>query len=127
MNQIEAGIIGVLKRGAPLRAIEIARTLGVPRQLVNHYLYTSLKRWVAQDSQYRWMLQSIAQPTNEQLTLALDRQPTRPRSNSAARSPSNDTTRSPLDELLSQHQHRQQQAALEQTLRSLTDSSEGSM
>lgn len=127
MNQIEAGIIGVLKRGVPLRASEIARTLGVPRQLVNRYLYTSLKRWVVQDSQYRWMLQSPARSRNEQLTLPLDGQAARSPSARISQSHSEHKTRSPLDELLSQHQHRQQQAALEQTLRSLTDSPEGSM
>ena len=125
MNHIEAGIIGVLKQGIPLREIEIARTLGVSRRLVNHYLYTSLKRWVVQDTQYRWMLQSIARSTSEQLTLALDWQPARSHVTSSARSHSEDAARSALDELLSQHQHRQQQAVLEQTLRSLTDSPEG--
>lgn len=56
MDELESKIIKVLKRCTPLRAIEIARTLGVERREVNHYLYSSLKHLVSQDSDYRCSL-----------------------------------------------------------------------
>jgi DNA-binding Lrp family transcriptional regulator len=49
MNEIESGIINVLKQDVPLRAREIAKALRVTRREVNHYLYTSLKGLVIQD------------------------------------------------------------------------------
>ncbi|MBF2006063.1 MAG: hypothetical protein IGS49_11510 [Chlorogloeopsis fritschii C42_A2020_084] len=58
MNDLETKIIAILKRGTPLRAIEIAKILKVERREVNHYLYSSLKHLVIQDSDYRWSLKT---------------------------------------------------------------------
>lgn len=56
MDTLESKIIEILKSGTPLRAVQIAATLGVERREVNHYLYSSLKHLVIQDSDYRWSL-----------------------------------------------------------------------
>ncbi len=56
MDELEYKIVKILKSGIPLRAKEIATMLGVERREVNHYLYSSLKQQVNQDSDYRWSL-----------------------------------------------------------------------
>ena len=58
MNDLESKIIEILKRGTPLRAIHIANMLKVERREVNHYLYSSLKHMVVQDSDYKWSLKT---------------------------------------------------------------------
>lgn len=58
MKNLEAKIVEMLKQGTPLRAIDIAKRLGVERREVNHYLYSSLKKSVVQDSNYRWLLKT---------------------------------------------------------------------
>ncbi|MBP5975465.1 hypothetical protein HW132_22710 [Brasilonema sp. CT11] len=58
MDNLESKIIEILKRGTPLRAIQIANKLGVERREINHYLYSSLKHLVDQDSDYRWLLKT---------------------------------------------------------------------
>ncbi|MBW4597053.1 MAG: hypothetical protein KME46_30180 [Brasilonema angustatum HA4187-MV1] len=58
MDNLESKIIDVLKHGTPLRAIQIANKLGVERREINHYLYSSLKHLVVQDSDYRWLLKT---------------------------------------------------------------------
>lgn len=58
MDALESKIIEILKRGTPLRAIQIAQMLKVERREVNHYLYSSLKHLVVQDSDYRWKLKT---------------------------------------------------------------------
>ena len=103
MNQTESGIINVLKQGAPLRAGDIAKALSISRREVNHYLYTSLNGLVTQDSQYRWTLKSASKVEGEQLLIPFEEQP----------------ISSALDELLTQHQQCQREAALEDTLQSL--------
>ncbi len=56
MDDLESKIIEVLQRGTPLRAIDIAKMLGVERREINHYLYSSLKYRVVQDNDYKWSL-----------------------------------------------------------------------
>ena len=58
MDALESKIIEILKCGTPLRAKDkdIAARLGVERREVNHYLYSSLKPKVIQDSDYKWSL-----------------------------------------------------------------------
>lgn len=58
MDNLESKIIEILKRGTPLRAVNIAQLLGVERREVNHYLYSSLNNLVVQDSDYRWSLKT---------------------------------------------------------------------
>lgn len=58
MDDLESKIVEILKRGTPLRAVGIANMLGVERREVNHYLYSSLKNLVVQDSDYRWSLKT---------------------------------------------------------------------
>ena len=58
MNDLESKIIEILKRGTPLRAIQIANMLKVERREVNHYLYSSLKHMVVQDSDNKWSLKT---------------------------------------------------------------------
>ncbi|BAZ22313.1 hypothetical protein NIES4073_31950 [Kalymmatonema gypsitolerans NIES-4073] len=58
MDDLESKIIEILKRGTPLRAIHIANMLKVERREVNHYLYSSLKHMVVQDSDYKWSLKT---------------------------------------------------------------------
>lgn len=58
MDDLESKIVEILKRGTPLRAVNIANMLGVERREVNHYLYSSLKHLVVQDSDYRWSLKT---------------------------------------------------------------------
>jgi hypothetical protein len=108
MNQTESGIINVLKQGALLRAGDIAKALSISRREVNHYLYTSLNRLVIQDSQYRWTLKSALKVEGEQLLIPFEEQP----------------VSSTLDELLTQHQQCQREAAFEETLQSLINSPE---
>lgn len=57
-DNLESKIIKILRHETPLRAIEIARMLGVERREVNHYLYSSLKHLVIQNSDYRWSLKT---------------------------------------------------------------------
>lgn len=64
MHQIEYNIIQILKLGTPLRAVEIAHKLGVERREINHYLYSSLKDKVIQDSDYRWSLKTYQASNN---------------------------------------------------------------
>ncbi len=54
MDELESKIVEILKRGTPVRAVKIADMLGVERREVNHYLYSSLKHLLVQDSNYRW-------------------------------------------------------------------------
>lgn len=108
MNEIESGIINVLKQGVPLRAREIAKALRATRREVNHYLYTSLKVLVIQDKQCKWRLKMTTRTAGEQLSLPFERQ----------------QEQSPLDELLRLHQQCQRKAALDKTLKSLIDSPE---
>jgi hypothetical protein len=58
MDDLESKIVEILKQGTPLRAIHIANKLGVERREVNHYLYSSLKSVVVQDSEYKWSLKT---------------------------------------------------------------------
>lgn len=58
MDKLESKILEILKRGTPLRAVKIAEMLGVERREVNHYLYSSLKDLVSQDSDYKWSLKA---------------------------------------------------------------------
>ncbi|MFH7028195.1 MAG: hypothetical protein ACHBN1_23035 [Heteroscytonema crispum UTEX LB 1556] len=58
MDPLESKITEILKRGTPLRAIDIAKMLGVERREVNHYLYSSLKNLVVQDNDYKWSLKT---------------------------------------------------------------------
>lgn len=58
MDDLESKIVEILKRGTSLRAVNIANMLGVERREVNHYLYSSLKHLVVQDSDYRWSLKT---------------------------------------------------------------------
>jgi hypothetical protein len=58
MDELESKIIEILKHGTPLRAVKIAAMLGVERREVNHYLFSSLKHLVVQDSDYRWSLKT---------------------------------------------------------------------
>ncbi|WP_292827909.1 hypothetical protein [Nostoc sp. JL33] len=51
MDSLESKIVEILKRGTPLRAVKIADMLGVEKREVNHYLYSSLKNMVVQDSE----------------------------------------------------------------------------
>ena len=103
MNTIESKVIGLLNQGIPLRARDIGKVLSVPRQEVNHYLYTSLNELVMQDSQYRWILRSALQMRGEQLSIPLEQQ----------------SSKALLDELLLEHQRLQQENALQKTLKSL--------
>ncbi|NMG09045.1 hypothetical protein [Brasilonema sp. UFV-L1] len=66
MDSLESKIIDILKHGTPLRAIHIANKLGVERREINHYLYSSLKHLVVQDSDYRWLLKTNHQINNTQ-------------------------------------------------------------
>ncbi|WP_414543334.1 hypothetical protein [Nostoc sp. CCY0012] len=89
MDDLESKILEILKQGTPLRAVKIATMLGVEKREVNHYLYSSLKHLVVQDSDYKWSLKtnqiSIPQPT-----------PTRPRTHQASVSkPVNTPPRTP--------------------------------
>jgi len=106
MNKIESAIINMLKQGVPLRSRDIARALNVTRKEVNYYLYTSLRTSVIQDQQYRWTIKSALQ-VEKQLSLFFEI----PQEQSA------------LDEILKQHQQHLRETSLEQTLRSLIDSS----
>lgn len=65
MDKLESKILGVLKRGTPLRAIHIADLVGSEKSKVNYYLHSSLKHLVVHDSDYRWSLRS-SQPLKTQ-------------------------------------------------------------
>lgn len=58
MDELESKIIEILQRGTSLRAAKIAALLEVEKREVNHYLYSSLKHLVIQDSDYRWSLKT---------------------------------------------------------------------
>ncbi|RCJ25064.1 hypothetical protein A6S26_17295 [Nostoc sp. ATCC 43529] len=72
MDSLESKIVEILKRGTPLRAVKIAEMLGVERREVNHYLYSSLKSMVVQDSDYKWSLKTNEIGNNQRI-------PTQPR------------------------------------------------
>ncbi|MEH2321583.1 hypothetical protein [Nostoc sp.] len=72
MDSLETKIVEILKRGTPIRAVKIAEMLGVERREVNHYLYSSLKNMVVQDSEYKWSLKTNAIRNNQRI-------PTQPR------------------------------------------------
>ncbi|MFN6539375.1 MAG: hypothetical protein RM021_023900 [Nostoc sp. EkiNYC01] len=72
MDSLESKIVEILKRGTPLRAIKIAEMLGIERREVNHYLYSSLKNMVVQDSDYKWSLKTNEIGNNQRI-------PTKPR------------------------------------------------
>lgn len=72
MGSLESQIIKILKRGTPLRAVKIADILGVERREVNHYLYSSLKNMVVQDSDYKWSFKTNEIGNNQRI-------PTQPR------------------------------------------------
>ncbi|MEH2415173.1 hypothetical protein [Nostoc sp.] len=72
MDSLESKIVEILKRGTPLRAVKIADMLGVEKREVNHYLYSSLKNMVVQDSQYKWSLKTNQIGNNQRI-------PTQPR------------------------------------------------
>lgn len=67
MDNLESKIVEILKRGTPLRAVKIAEMLGVERREVNHYLYSSLKHLVVQDSNYQWSLKTNQVGNNQRL------------------------------------------------------------
>ncbi|MEH2295584.1 hypothetical protein [Nostoc sp.] len=72
MDSLESQIIEILKRGTPIRAVKIAEILGVERREVNHYLYSSLKNMVVQNSEYKWSLKTNPIGNNQRI-------PTQPR------------------------------------------------
>ncbi|NDJ25127.1 hypothetical protein GS682_26485 [Nostoc sp. B(2019)] len=72
MDDLESKILEILKRGTPLRAAKIADMLGVERREVNHYLYSSLKNMVVQDSEYKWSFKTNQIGNNQRI-------PTQPR------------------------------------------------
>jgi len=72
MDELESKIVEILKRGTPLRAAKIADMLGVERREVNHYLYSSLKHLVVQDSDYKWSFKTNQRSNTQNL-------PTQPR------------------------------------------------
>ncbi|GAX43644.1 hypothetical protein NIES4075_46590 [Tolypothrix sp. NIES-4075] len=67
MDELESKIVEILKRGTPLRAAKIADMLGVERREVNHYLYSSLKHLVVQDSDYRWSFKTNQRSNTQNL------------------------------------------------------------
>ncbi len=72
MDSLETKIVEILKRGTPIRAVKIADMLGVEKREVNHYLYSSLKNMVVQDSEYKWSLKTNEIGNNQRI-------PTQPR------------------------------------------------
>ncbi|MBE9038771.1 hypothetical protein [aff. Roholtiella sp. LEGE 12411] len=72
MDDLESKILEILKRGTPLRAVKIADMLGVERREVNHYLYSSLKNMVVQDSEFKWSFKTNKIGKNQRI-------PTQPR------------------------------------------------
>ncbi|MEH2192863.1 MAG: hypothetical protein V7K98_09505 [Nostoc sp.] len=72
MDSLESKIVEILKRGTPIRAVKIADMLGVEKREVNHYLYSSLKNMVVQDSEYKWSLKTNEIGNNQRI-------PTQPR------------------------------------------------
>jgi hypothetical protein len=67
MDELESKIVEILKRGTPVRAVKIADMLGVERREVNHYLYSSLKHLVVQDSDYRWSFKTNQRSNTQNL------------------------------------------------------------
>ena len=67
MDSLESKIVEILKRGTPLRAVKIAAMLGVEKREVNHYLYSSLKNIVVQDSDYKWSLKTNEIGNNQRI------------------------------------------------------------
>ncbi|MBN3963388.1 hypothetical protein [Nostoc sp. NMS8] len=67
MDSLESKIFEILKRGTPLRAVKIADILGVEKREVNHYLYSSLKNMVVQDSDYKWSLKKNEIGNNQRI------------------------------------------------------------
>lgn len=67
MDSLESKIVEILKRGTPIKAIRIAEMLGVERREVNHYLYSSLKNMVVQDSEYKWSLKTNEIGNNQRI------------------------------------------------------------
>ncbi|MEH2096498.1 hypothetical protein [Nostoc sp.] len=67
MDSLESKIVEVLKGGTPLRAVKIADMLGVEKREVNHYLYSSLKNMVVQDSDYKWSLKTNKIGNNQRI------------------------------------------------------------
>ncbi|MBW4688742.1 MAG: hypothetical protein KME40_27565 [Komarekiella atlantica HA4396-MV6] len=67
MDDLESKILEILKRGTPLRAVKIAQILGVERREVNHYLYSSLKNMVIQDSEYKWSFKTNQISNNQRI------------------------------------------------------------
>ncbi|WP_017655115.1 hypothetical protein [Fortiea contorta] len=78
MDKLESKILEILKRGTPLRAAKIADMLGVERREVNHYLYSSLKQQVVQDTDYKWSLKSNQIGNNQRIPT----QPAKPQTQS---------------------------------------------
>ncbi|WP_193198451.1 hypothetical protein [Nostoc sp. MG11] len=72
MDKLESKILEILKRGTPLRAAKIAEMLGVERREINHYLYSSLKNVIIQDSEYKWSFKTNKIGNNQRI-------PTQPR------------------------------------------------
>ncbi|MCC5615528.1 hypothetical protein LC605_10690 [Nostoc sp. CHAB 5836] len=67
MDSLESKIVEILKRGTPIKAVKIANMLGVERREVNHYLYSSLKNMVVQDSEYKWSLKTNEIGNNQRI------------------------------------------------------------
>ncbi|MBH8555590.1 hypothetical protein I8751_25250 [Nostocaceae cyanobacterium CENA357] len=81
MDNLESKIIEILNRGTPLRAVKIAEMLGIERREVNHYLYSSLKNRVVQDSEYKWSLKTHEIGSNQRIPTQPQKpqnQPSRP-------------------------------------------------
>lgn len=57
----------------PIRAREVGEQLGVPRNIVNHYLFTTLRTQVQQDDQWRWIV--IAQNASNASAVRSSAQP----------------------------------------------------
>jgi len=79
MDSLESKILEILKRGTPLRAAKIADMLGVERREVNHYLYSSLKQQVVQDTDYKWSLKTNQIGNNQRIPT----QPAKPQTQSS--------------------------------------------
>lgn len=79
MDSLESKIVEILKRGTPLRAVKIADMLGVEKREVNHYLYSSLKNMVVQDSDYKWSLKIKEIGNNQRIPT----QPSKPQNQSS--------------------------------------------
>jgi hypothetical protein len=67
MDSLESKIVEILKHGTLIRAVKIAEMLGVERREVNHYLYSSLKNMVVQDSEFKWSLKTNEIGNNQRI------------------------------------------------------------